>query len=809
MLSQVERKMQCTSYLPGYHPKDLNGSRSGNSWSIPHNDIAWNGARGFYVSSPPFMADRNLELVHQKEILKQTVLKHEAIFRYQVSELHRVYRRQRELMDEIKRRKLAEDHLHLQALESKSFLSQLRSEISQKSHCPLVFDLKSIEPSTLPRETFQGSSNCIAGQGVPPGAHLLTEQNVTNDRKISSSESSASRKRMLDLELPAEEYVDIEDGEQYARESPVQEPNILISELQPSHSSKVNFVPGDSSISNSNPRGSFLLFDLNEPIHPDETGYPNSALESITVHEDISNMDLDLSGTVHAECSTLKKEVTGGDISNVNSSDEVSSVEYQTASSSSRFVDKSHNGTKADKSLLVSSRKRIKEIPFAVQALPCFITNASLSKSPKSSVGNSCLTGKKSDQYNSSASSPTSGTSSSCLMKYGDNESTSGKIDDIKLYKIPDSMSSMKGMDLNCTPSDDLSGNQFSTPTSNISHLNLPEDGERELCKTVLLDCIPSPDSAVESGKSTRDINFVGPGSDSKSLTTNSCINMSSTKEETFSPGHGEETMTPVDRDLEAPVSPENKECSPPRGDSPDKTIDKSVQWSKTDHMSDHTDNTDSAAAETLFFISSSVVRGHSKTAQGRPSEASHDTLGWLADIATSLASNPEKEVGEFMNLRCHRSTLISDESNCNEVVKLTRKGGNMDNYGHQLKVGKGKEAGCSTLRSRTRRSRPKRENYQSILQREVHPAGPSVSLHQLHGDLLAVGGLKSPANAPRRASLRSSKCSPIVSRTTCSLLQPHPSNDKQGKTDRFWKNWGLTKERQNSRRARDISSFS
>lgn len=202
-----------------------------------------------------------------------------------------------------------EDHLHLQALESKSFVSQLRSEISQKSHCQMVLDLTSIEPSTLCGETFQGSSNSIAGQRVSSGADLLAEQNVTKERKISSSKSSASRKRMLDLELPAEEYMDIDDGEQFVRESSVQGPNIVISELQPQDSSKVNFAnPGDPSISNSSPRGSFLLFDLNEPIQLDETGYPNSAVESVNIHEEISNMDQDLSGTVHANCSTLEKE---------------------------------------------------------------------------------------------------------------------------------------------------------------------------------------------------------------------------------------------------------------------------------------------------------------------------------------------------------------------------------------------------------------------------------------------------------------------------------------------------------------------
>nr|XP_016451978.1 PREDICTED: uncharacterized protein LOC107776579 [Nicotiana tabacum] len=751
--------MQCTSYLPGhYPPKDLNGSLTGNSWSVPLNDISWNGARGFYVSLPPFTVDQNVELVHQKEILKQTILKHEAIFRYQVNELHRVYRRQRELMDEIRRRKLVEDHLHLQASESQSFMSQLRSEISQKTEWPLV-DLTSIEPSALHREVFQASSNSITGQIVQPGADLLTKQNLRKDWKISSSISSASRKRTFDLELPAEEYVDIEDREHCVEESPVQGPNILISELQPQHSSKVNFVnPGDSSISNSTPRGTFLLFDLNEPIQTDETGCPNSALESMNVHEEISDIDQDLSGTVYAECSTLKKEATGADVSNLNSSDKVSSVERtclqcnQTASSPPRFVDKSRNGTKTNKSLLVSPRKKIKEIPFAVQALPCFISNASLSKSPKSSVGNSSLTGKKSDLYNSSASSPTSGASGSCLMKCGDNDPTSGQTDAVKLSKNPDSMNSVKGMDLNFTPSADLSDDQFSAPTSNISHLNLPEGREREICeKSVLLDCIPSPDSALKSRKAT-----------TNSSTT--CI-----KEETLlSPGHSEATMTSVDRELEAPVSPENKECSPPRGDSLDNPIGTSAQWSKRNRMSDYTGETDRAAAETLLFISSSAVKARSKTLTGEPSEASHDSLGWLADIATSLASNLENEVGS---------------------------------------------------RSRARSSRPRRRKYQKVLQTEVLPAAASVPLHQLNEDLLTIGGLKLPANAAsesgpcrktlRKTSSRSRKWSHIGGRTTCSRLHPNSCNNKQGITERFCKGWGVTKGRQNGRRARSISTFS
>ncbi|KAJ8560554.1 hypothetical protein K7X08_022414 [Anisodus acutangulus] len=101
-----EGKMQCTNYLPGYYyPRDHVVNLTGSSRSIAHSDIAWNSSSGFNLAFPPFVVDQSQDLVYQREILRQTILKHEATFRYQVNELHRLYGRKRELMDEIKRRK--------------------------------------------------------------------------------------------------------------------------------------------------------------------------------------------------------------------------------------------------------------------------------------------------------------------------------------------------------------------------------------------------------------------------------------------------------------------------------------------------------------------------------------------------------------------------------------------------------------------------------------------------------------------------------------------------------------------------------
>lgn len=77
--------MQCTNYLPGYYyPRDNVVNITGNSRSISHSDITRNSSSGFHLSFPPLMVDETQDLVYQKEVLRQTILNHEATFRYQV-----------------------------------------------------------------------------------------------------------------------------------------------------------------------------------------------------------------------------------------------------------------------------------------------------------------------------------------------------------------------------------------------------------------------------------------------------------------------------------------------------------------------------------------------------------------------------------------------------------------------------------------------------------------------------------------------------------------------------------------------------
>ncbi|XP_015077243.1 uncharacterized protein LOC107021152 [Solanum pennellii] len=784
--------MRRTNYLPGhYNPTDNVVSLTGNSQSIPHSDIACNSSRGFHLAFPPLM-DESQDLVNEKEILRQTMLKHDATFRYQVSELHRLYGRQRELMDEMKKRELVEDHMHLQASKANTSVSLFRSDISEKTFRRSV-NLTSIEPYAPSKEMFQDPFNSGADKTVQPGGDCLSGQNILNECKPSSLKNDTSRKRILDLELPAE-AINNERREQFEEENPAKKTNILISELQPQCSSKVNLVAsGNSSSSPSSSRGTFLLFDLNEPVQPFESECPNLAFESNNIHEEIRDRDLDLSGMARAEFSTLNKE--GRDESNLKSFDEVSSVGRalipcnQPTSLPLENVDKIYAETTTDKSLAISSWREFKQIPVAVQALSCFNSDASFSKSTESSVRNSSLTATKLNVDLGPVSTPTSGSLTSCFMQHDASDSTGEHSAAVKENKFSDYTSSGNSMDLNLTPSTGLSDCQ-SAPSVDISQLNFPEGRNVEIQKnSEVPDSNMVPNSTAEYGKCTRDNHLVGSTIDSKLSTANICINLNSCiKEDLLSSSPSEATKSTAERDLKGPVSPENKECSPPRGDSQDISIRTSIDLSRGGH-DDPIKEPDTVAADTLVYISSSVVHRFSKNAIGEPSESSSNCLRKLAEVATSLESIQENEVEESMEVHFKRDVLRSERTASSRMKPNLRKG-HIDNSRSYLKVAKKKEKGI--VCNQTRRGQARRTKEQKNLQTdETNVASKS-------------GAWK---KTPSRTSSRGRRRSSDGERTMCSLLLQHTLDNKHGITGRFLKGWGMTKKRQSTRRAKSCVS--
>ncbi|XXG48745.1 hypothetical protein AAC387_Pa02g3107 [Persea americana] len=190
-------KVHCKSYLPGYYSmRDLNENGQYFNCFMP---MAQNG----YLEC-------------DKEVLKQIILQHEAIFRKQVFELHRLYKIQRDLMNELQRKELCKYSITTETSPFNPFSFHRPSEDTQKMRqMPTVTAVN----STYSRSSFYGTED----RQSP--LHLLKESKVQsdsglvqngigiNDYDLLGSKVKKFQKRMFDLQLPADAYIDGEEGE--------------------------------------------------------------------------------------------------------------------------------------------------------------------------------------------------------------------------------------------------------------------------------------------------------------------------------------------------------------------------------------------------------------------------------------------------------------------------------------------------------------------------------------------------------------------------------------------------------------------
>ncbi|CAA6667380.1 unnamed protein product [Spirodela intermedia] len=149
--------VECKNHFPGHY--SMSNLNDGGMIGRPRCYEERVQSRQFCDGFLPRPLDGFLD--HDREALKQTMLMHNAIFRKQVSELHRLYRKQRDLMEELKKNR------------DRSFFFLQRPPPSPHLH-------------GIPSPGGKDSENAMNGK--PP-------------------------RRMLDLELPAEAYIDIEDAE--------------------------------------------------------------------------------------------------------------------------------------------------------------------------------------------------------------------------------------------------------------------------------------------------------------------------------------------------------------------------------------------------------------------------------------------------------------------------------------------------------------------------------------------------------------------------------------------------------------------
>ncbi|CAN0870979.1 hypothetical protein LINGRAHAP2_LOCUS9713 [Linum grandiflorum] len=220
-----------------------------------------------------------------KEMVKQTMLQQESVFKDQVHSLHCVYNRHREMLDEMRLRQLNAHQLNLELLRSNPMLSQFSSErentcqvtalpwltrtVSQSSVSPVQNNLIDLN-----------YSDCEVSTDV---VHPIQAKGHVNETLVLESKFKRYGKKILDLERPAEEYIDGEDGiplavkvEDLPKES---SGGFLKSRTESSYGiMDLNLEYQEDDTFHAFPVKSDCLADLNEPAQLEDEAHPDSGM---------------------------------------------------------------------------------------------------------------------------------------------------------------------------------------------------------------------------------------------------------------------------------------------------------------------------------------------------------------------------------------------------------------------------------------------------------------------------------------------------------------------------------------------------
>ncbi|ERN10284.1 hypothetical protein AMTR_s00177p00026800 [Amborella trichopoda] len=213
-------KVQFKSYAPLYYSmKDLNEDAKSDAWSHIYEDKMLRGGH-YYNGFRPVHMDGHLE--YDKEILKQTMLKHEAVFRNQVHELHRLYRVQKELMEDLKIKENNKNSLQMGGPQANPLFFQMASEGREKTIKTPIIGMGMAHASSFSGSSIPGTNN------LPSSVKFLMEsstevvsKHVHNEGMVKNNAwlKATKPRRTFDLCLPADEYIDIDDQENVKEEN--------------------------------------------------------------------------------------------------------------------------------------------------------------------------------------------------------------------------------------------------------------------------------------------------------------------------------------------------------------------------------------------------------------------------------------------------------------------------------------------------------------------------------------------------------------------------------------------------------------
>lgn len=304
--------------------------------------------------------------------------------------------------------------------------------------------------------------------------------------------------------------------------------------------------------------------------------------------------------------------------------------------------------------------------------------------------------------------------------------------------------------------------------------------------------CLSASEHVLEDGLDKKHVGFGGH------IDLNSCIN-----EDESSPMHSPEV------DLHVPVSPDNKECSPPRGESDENLLESTSQSSRQEDA-DLLGELTKIAAEAIVSISSSEVQTClEKTTCKAFQASSSDSLHWFAGIVSSVVGEPENEFVVVGKSGDRHDEFLPDGIDYFEAMTLQLTETKLEECCCKCNVQKEEERGAVLLQSQPRKGRTRRGRQRKDFQSEILPSLASLSRHEVTEDLQTIGGLMEAAGSryTGRSGLtrgRKRSCVPtssVTENTVGSLLKQITGNSEKGIEERNLIGWGkITRRRRGQR---------
>ncbi|KAL2349197.1 hypothetical protein Fmac_003197 [Flemingia macrophylla] len=270
--------------LPGYYSmRDLNEESSSCGWPLFYGDKSLTNGQYYNNFLPSSTTDACS--LYDKDVVKRMMLEHEAIFKNQVYELHRLYRIQRDLMNEFQRKELHRNQIPVEAtFPTGPLTSQVVSEDRQKLHISGF----PVGNSTCAKSSVSGVEGIHSPLGSVKGVSKQTSPfpspngcSSSKDVEVLESRPSKVRRKMFDLQLPADEYIDPEESEKLGDEK-ISDPPLFVADrnCKTGKEGDVKVFCGnggktgsqeDTSRSEQSLKGINGLADLNEPVQVEET----------------------------------------------------------------------------------------------------------------------------------------------------------------------------------------------------------------------------------------------------------------------------------------------------------------------------------------------------------------------------------------------------------------------------------------------------------------------------------------------------------------------------------------------------------